>query len=156
MAELVDALRFISGVFGICIDLIRTGSNAVLITNLKSNYLKTEWFETFGLIMVYGAQQNGVCGINAERGHGIKVRFLSNQQIQVGSYVYIKLKIIMKRVIAILAVVLVMVSCGGKVSEESVGVVDSTAVVVDSVLTETPTIDTTEVQPVREEPIGIK
>ena len=56
MAELVDALRFISGVFGICIDLIRTGSNPVLITNLKSNYLKTEWFETFGLIMVYGAQ----------------------------------------------------------------------------------------------------
>jgi|TARA_R110000822_G_scaffold11613_8_gene42274 PBP1b-binding outer membrane lipoprotein LpoB len=62
----------------------------------------------------------------------------------------------MKRVIAILAVVLVMVSCGGKVSEESVEVVDSTAVVVDSVVTETPTIDTTEVQPVREEPIGIK
>ena len=40
----------------------------------------TDGFETIGLIMVDGAQRNGVCGISAEMGLRIKVRILTNQQ----------------------------------------------------------------------------
>ena len=42
----------------------------------------TDGFETIGMIMVYGAQRNGVCGINAERGFRSKVQILINQQTQ--------------------------------------------------------------------------
>ena len=40
----------------------------------------TDGFETIGMIMVYGAQKNGVLGINEERGLRSKVRTLTNQQ----------------------------------------------------------------------------
>jgi hypothetical protein len=44
----------------------------------------TDGFETIGMVMVYGAQRNGVCGINAERGLRIKVQILINQQHREG------------------------------------------------------------------------
>lgn len=44
----------------------------------------TDGFETIGMIMVYGAQRNGVRGINAERGFRSKVQILINQQHREG------------------------------------------------------------------------
>lgn len=44
----------------------------------------TDGFETIGMIMVYGAQKNGVLGINEERGLRSKVRILISQQHREG------------------------------------------------------------------------